>query len=256
MPGGTLWDQMSHTGFVLRWRDINSGISWEHANQMVTGNVTLTSIRGLNPSSQYEIGVAGFNEDQRNENWWKTMDLYGRREHLEHYLEGDMTTAIGDTLPEDVYFPRFDANLTQNHGSRVDLMSEGPTGIKGGEGHYGLLLVGNANIQNCNTSSFCCDSYESNSGICIDESSYMCMSTSFIDEENWDISILPGPGKIVETVLENRYEVSYDAPCGPALRLTPSEARQRGSAWYPRQLEVGEGFDTQFAFRLSNPSLR
>jgi hypothetical protein len=34
------------------------------------------------------------------------------------------------------------------------------------------------------------------------------------------------------------------SPCGPALRLTPSLARQSGAVWYARKLNVEEGFDT------------
>ncbi|CAN0477360.1 unnamed protein product, partial [Ectocarpus sp. 8 AP-2014] len=44
--------------------------------------------------------------------------------------------------------------------------------------------------------------------------------------------------------------------CGPALRLTSSRATSAGAAWYPREVTVGEGFDTTFTFRLSSPSLR
>jgi hypothetical protein len=257
--GGDLWDQMTYTGFVLRWRDVNAETSWDDSPRMVTCNVTHTSIRGLNPNTEYEIGIAGLNEDQRNENWWKSLDLYGRRDRLNHSLEGGMTTLRGHTLGEDVYFPLFDANRTQNHGSQHISTSLGPTGMEGGEGHYGLFMVGNANIQNCNSSSFCCDSFDPDLRECIDESSYMCMSTPFMEEEDTtdgSMAFLPGAGVIVETVLDSLNESPYDAPCGPALRLTSPDARERGAAWYPRQLEVGEGFDTQFTFRLSNPSLR
>ena len=44
------------------------------------------------------------------------------------------------------------------------------------------------------------------------------------------------------------------ASCGPALRLTNSEARQSGSAWYNRMVNVREGFDTSIKFQISNPS--
>ena len=42
--------------------------------------------------------------------------------------------------------------------------------------------------------------------------------------------------------------------CGPALRLTPSEARASGAAWYRRKVNVREGFDTRIQFEISNPS--
>ena len=42
--------------------------------------------------------------------------------------------------------------------------------------------------------------------------------------------------------------------CGPALRLTSSRAKMSGAAWYNRKMQVREGFDTTFRFRLSDPS--
>ena len=258
--GGNLWDQLTYTGFVLHWRNVNDESSWDDSPWMVTCNITHTSIRSLKPNTEYEIGIVGLNEDQRNEDWWKTLDLYGRRNRLNHALKGGMAIIRGHTLGQDVYFPSFDANRTQNHGSEHNSASLGPTGIDGGEGHYGLFMAGNTNIQNCNSSSFCCDSFDPDLRVCVDESVYMCMSTPYIvDEEDFSSGsspILPGAGIIVEKVLDAFSESPYDAPCGPALRLTSSDAREHGAAWYARQLEVGEGFDTQFTFRLSNPSLR
>lgn len=46
------------------------------------------------------------------------------------------------------------------------------------------------------------------------------------------------------------------AACGPSIRLTTSEARQSGAVWYPRKMNVREGFDTFFTFQISNPSQR
>jgi hypothetical protein len=46
------------------------------------------------------------------------------------------------------------------------------------------------------------------------------------------------------------------ASCGPTLRLTGSHARLAGSAWYPRRMNVREGFETTFSFRMANPSTR
>ena len=38
------------------------------------------------------------------------------------------------------------------------------------------------------------------------------------------------------------------------MRLTPSEARSSGAAWYRRKMNVREGFDTTIKFEISNPS--
>ena len=53
----------------------------------------------------------------------------------------------------------FDANATVNHsfpagGPGATL---GPSGVWGGEGHYGLQLLGAAQVEGCNASFACCD---------------------------------------------------------------------------------------------------
>ncbi|MFN9980062.1 MAG: lectin-like domain-containing protein, partial [bacterium] len=70
-----------------------------------------------------------------------------------------------------------------------------------------------------------------------------------------------GESKMFErfTVLSDSlpsFQQSNFRTCGPSLRLTGSHARLRGAVWYARQMNVGEGFDTAFSFRISNPSLR
>ncbi len=232
---------------------------------MITGNITTTTIRGLSPNTTYEFGISGLNEDQSS-NLWSNLDLYGRRQILDDAVEGPIATIIGHTLMYDIQFDNFDANSTQNHGPIIVSSSIGPTGIRSGEGHYGLVLVGHSNIQNCNASSFCCDSYDTIHGKCKDESTYVCMGTTtsgvhFLDDRDDTSTLtLPGNGKIVKTyndnIISNYYRDLIDSPCGPALRLTSSKPQQVGAAWYPRQVEVGEGFETNFTFRISNPSLR
>jgi hypothetical protein len=257
---------MTYTGFVIRWRQgekTKKVSSWPY--KMITGNITTTTIRGLSPNTTYEFGISGLNEDQ-NSNTWYDLDLYGRRNILGDALEGPIATTIGHTLMYDIEFNSFDANSTQNHGPVIQRSSIGPTGIRSGEGHYGLILVGHSNIQNCNTSSFCCDSFDTILGKCKDESTYVCMGTitsgaNFLDgDEDIGTHPLPGNGKTVmqynDNIISNYYRELIDSPCGPALRLTSSKPQQVGAAWYPRQVEVGEGFETNFTFRISNPSLR
>jgi hypothetical protein len=173
----------------------------------------------------------------------------------------------GATLNNDIQFQQFNANTTQNYGPQVTNASFGPTGIGSGEGHYGLILIGHANIENCNASSFCCDNYDVINHICSSEEySYVCMTTPSFEPSNFlsnnndafDAAMLPGNGKIVlqyKEALSSNKEL-FSSPCGPALRLTASKSRQVGAAWYPRQVEVGEGFEANFTFRISNPSLR
>ena len=63
----------------------------------------------------------------------------------------------------DFYFTTFNANNTLNHSSVDKRSQRGPTGSMGGEGHYGLNLVGDTNLQNCNASYACCDGFKGTS---------------------------------------------------------------------------------------------
>ena len=56
-------------------------------------------------------------------------------------------------------------------------------------------------------------------------------------------------------VRENIAE-SPTSACGPSIRLTSSNPQQTGAVWYPRKMNVREGFDTSFEFEVSNPSLQ
>ena len=212
--------------------------------------------------------MSGLNENQAQASWWNnSMDLYGRRKLIPGGLEGNFATISGKTLQHDLYFPFFDSNFTQDHGPLDEKSTIGPTGIATGEGNYGLRLVGDANIENCNASSFCCDVYDEELNQCsTDINTYTCRVTSmqnydeynmYNKEEHTTSLALPGSGKIVEKVKNDIFHSRlFTSKCGSALRLTGSDALLRGAAWYPRQLEVGEGFETEFLFRLSNPSVR
>lgn len=65
-----------------------------------------------------------------------------------------------------------------------------------------------------------------------------------------------GVGQYHRVVFDEAENIPQPAThaCGPALRLTGSHSQLTGAAWYPRQMNVREGFDTTFMFRLSNPS--
>ena len=52
-----------------------------------------------------------------------------------------------------------------HHIGATPFKSLGPTGQVGSEGNYGLVMVGSANIQNCNVSSTCCDGYNATIGL-------------------------------------------------------------------------------------------
>ena len=341
-PGGTIWDQMTVTGYVIYWYEIKEEVessspfqsyqssqslpsksqsqsqSLHGQHSMTVGNITTTTVRSLKPNTQYTFGISGLTEHLPHDSRIHfDLDSYGRRrrrqqsdykddynEYMGYYdqdddtnpnnnnllqeggLEGESEYILGHTLAHDVQFHIFHANLTQNHGAIHKNQSQssstlGPTGIYGGEGHYGLVLVGDANLEHCNSSSYCCDAYEHDEfgggvDVCKKES-FMCRGTtasfeqyqSQSQQQSNDISqnyfsssssFLPGIGKIIQKYGEWKTQQQVLSPslplCGPALRLTGSNAQLRGSAWYPRQQDVAEGFDTQFTFRLSNPSFR
>lgn len=252
---GRLWQRLTYTGFIIRWREV-SNPSWTHS--MVVGNVTTTTVRGLSSNVTYTFGIAGLNENQTNPSWWDNLDLYGRRDVLAGALEGAIATVQGHTLSHDVNIPYFNSNATQDHGAATESSTKGATGVYGGEGHFGLSLVGSANIANCNVSSFCCDDYDNEIGDCFGHgSSLTCLTTGpsanpFGDyQEKGFVRIIANL-----TSYEEQDWAAFNSRCGPSLRLTPSESRSSGAVWYGRKLEVGEGFDTVFSFEIANPSFR
>ena len=252
-PGGAFHNHISYTGYTIYWRDSTSE-KWSQF--MAVGNVSTTTVRGLNHNSMYCFGVSGLTENQMDDSWWTDLDSYGRRSRVDGALEGPISLPeCGRTLLFDVEFNSFNANSTQDHGPSDKRSSLGPTAVTSGEGHYGLRLVGDASIENCNTSSFCCDQYDVNDGC--SHRSMTCRAPFFWDYYIDDAQrLLPGSGILVEPFHSVDHSLSFHSKCGPALRLTSSSRNQRGALWYPRQLEVLEGFDTNFTFRISNPSVR
>ena len=251
-PGGSEWSQnMIITGYVLRWRtDKSSSSDW---SEMVVGNVTKTTIRGLQANSRYYIVIAGLAGDQEKTGWWKDLDLYGRVQdttilsEMGRALEGLNNTISVHTLADDISFDSFDANKTQNHGAIDPGRSIDPRGIEGGEGHHGLALIGDAAILNCNSSSFCCDGYDPLLGGCRSEA-LTCRSSPYRESDDSRF--------IFDHFNETSGLADITAACGPALRLTGASDRLRGAVWYRRPQEVAEGFTTAFRYRITEPSTR
>lgn len=252
-PGGDEWSQnLITTGYVLRYsRATHSSPSdW---NEMLVGNITKTTIRGLEKNSLYHVSIAGLAGDQEQKGWWK-LDSYGRLQdnsilsvEISRALEGLNTTVTAHTLADDISFESFDANLTQSHGPIDSSSSIGPSGVEDGEGHYGLALIGDASILNCNSSSFCCDEYDPTLGGCNPET-LTCRSTPYRESDDNRF--------IFERFNETDAASHIAAACGPALRLTGVSDRLRGAAWYRRPQDVAEGFLTTFRFRITEPSTR
>ena len=127
--------------------------------------MTTTSVRGLQPATEYVFSIAALSEGREYAN--EATDLYGRRDPSPSALLGTFSiyTNITATLAFDFDFSFFSANSTLNHTGATAVDSLGPTGQFGSEGHYGLVLVGSANVQNCNVSSTCCDGYNATIGV-------------------------------------------------------------------------------------------
>ncbi|CAM9850989.1 unnamed protein product, partial [Chrysoparadoxa australica] len=138
-------------------------------------------------------------------------------------------------------------------------------GQVGGEGHYGIALIGAAQVENCNRSATCCDMFTGGTDAGCFGGSYACSGVVGTQE----VPIIKDPstyapprsatlGGSVVAPYADLFDWGLKAKhaCGPALRLTASHPRQAGAAWYMRDQPVGEGFTTTFTFRLSNPSQR
>jgi len=237
------------------------------------GNVSRTTVIGLEPATEYQFAIAAVAESR--EQWGDALDvvdLYGRRRLQEGALVSAWSPKSNSTftLGIDLEFIEFSAQATLNAMSE-NSEDAGPTGLQGGEGHYGLFMIGSANVQNCNGSIACCDgfnlsAYENG----CPPAAHICLETTVREPA---IEIAP-------YVFEPRYHAPRNDPfrgggekgiysqnttnpasmpsarCGPALRLTSAQPRQTGAVWYGRRLEVREGFDTSFELRISEPSRR
>ena len=163
-PPGDIWDHLTITGYVVAVREIGGRTAT--TREVTVGNVTTTTIVSLKPNTLYAVAVSSVMENQ-TDNEWLQLDLYGRRP----LVPGAMVSPLGPeanltaTLEQDFYFTYFDANKTVNHSGIDKRASLGPTGVVGGEGHYGLTMVGNANLENCNGSMACCDGYNASIGL-------------------------------------------------------------------------------------------
>jgi hypothetical protein len=143
-------------------------------------------------------------------------------------------------------------------------------------------------VENCNATSSCCDGFGVDASTCkLSCSTSARLRPPYInnvamrarrfypiptrDPDPLKLGVLgvpgyqpPAPLPTPETLFPNGILIGDPTalsraptlPCGPALRLTPSQARRTGAFWYNRKQQVREGFDTTFVYRISNPSVR
>ena len=280
-PPGNHIQHLAVTGYRIIWfkPQFRTRVS-----NMTVSNITRTSVKGLEPNTEYVFAIAAISEGATHERAASLpTDLYGRRDVANNGFISTFSdyANITATLPSDFTFNFFNANKTINSSSVPgSINTNGPTGQYGSEGHFGLVLVGSTNIQNCNVSSTCCDGYNATIGLasCGTTRSVCAVLPkrmlaydfvingvtrrqvpSNLPYEDEDGKVYGLPEVVMLTLDELAADKGADLPsvaCGPALRLTPSEARQSGSAWYRRKVNVKEGFDTTIKFEISNPSQR
>ncbi|CAM9989648.1 unnamed protein product, partial [Ectocarpus fasciculatus] len=273
-PPGNEFDHMKTTGYKIIWfqPQFRSRVS-----NLTVGNVTTTSIRGLEPSTQYVFAIAALAEGGSTDAAHLPTDLYGRRAPAKNYMKSPFSiyTEVTATVAFDFDFSFFSANNSLNHSGVSTSNVVGPTGDYGSQGHFGISIVGSAHVENCNASSTCCDGYDP----LIGEAS--CGSTASVCavllERRLDYeyvvdgvtrrqvpSNLPYPNggqpeKVILTLdalIANQGAERPSIACGPSMRLTGSFARESGAMWYRRKQNVREGFDTTIKFQIANPSYR
>ena len=127
---------------------------------LVVGNMTTTTVVGLQPDTRFQFRIAALSEPTLTASWLE-VDLYGHRREVPGFQRGPWSeaTSIERTLDADFAFPFFNANFTLNHGAKDARASLGQLGNLGGQGHYGLLLVGSASVGGCNATHSCCDGF-------------------------------------------------------------------------------------------------
>jgi hypothetical protein len=161
-PPGDDFNKMTVTGYVVAY--FSPQFPSRKANFTV-GNITTTSVRELTSGVEYVFMIAAVAEGRENANL--ATDLYGRRDLTANAVVGAFSTMsnVTATMISDFSFKFFNSNETLNSSSASGDASVGPTGIYDGEGNFGLTIVGDANLQNCNVSSTCCDGYNATIGL-------------------------------------------------------------------------------------------
>ncbi|EGZ20724.1 hypothetical protein PHYSODRAFT_494164 [Phytophthora sojae] len=277
-----VWASMTVTGYRVAWKQCTDE-SFSPDQAVVVGNVTSTTLIELESSTSYHVKVTPLTENQgRWSSEWKSIDLYGRRPVLPNAVLGinSPVSSCVKTLAQDFVFPQFSARLLTNLSSLPSAVALrttptlGPTGEVGDQGHFGLYMNGDTHVENCNASVSCCDGFDvtapSGSTAAVAGCSYMCLESenrgaTYVNGSTHRsistnaMTAVPFPAKQVYLFNSSSPSKPVDAApitaaCGTALRLTASQSFLTGAAWYPRQMNVREGFSTTFSFRAANPS--
>jgi hypothetical protein len=284
------WRAVTVTGYYITSRQSDYNASF--GDGFVVGNITHTTVIGLEQNTNYQFQIHALVEDQVFSDIWLQLDHYGRRSFPSRAYVDEFTlvgtpgvSPVVRTLDYDFNFEQFTASSTLNHSSSWKLNTPGHLGVFGGEGSYGLIMVGDAALENCNQSAACCDSGQQyaealnprlgakptlNASSC----DMICSGMGTAANLGFSFEYLngisspdnvpqSGPGLASQSIIVASPD-DYDYndltleniffTCGSAMRLTPSRARMTGALWYARKQNVREGFTTEFSYRISNPS--
>lgn len=122
-PATTPLDHMMTTGYKILWFQPRFP---QRISNLTVGNVTTTSVRGLQPATEYIFSVAPMAEGAfLEQSATLETDLYGRRQPVDGALIGTFSpyTNVTATLLYDFDFGIFNSNATQNSSVRECLVS-------------------------------------------------------------------------------------------------------------------------------------
>lgn len=269
---GSAFQQMTVTGYIISVTTNSPAYLHSKTFIMTVTNITQTSIRHLEPNTTYSITIAALSEGISPISAVQLpTDLYGRREMLTTSMLSSAysNSSIITTLLYDFDFPMFTVQNTLNQDSNHSYSSYL---------NDGLVFIGSAHLQNCNSSSSCCDGYNSSIGLpsCSNIGVSVC-SVSISTRNNGlvvngqnrrDIPMNIHPNNMnstsstwaylrtqtVEDFMVSQHSSIPTSTCGSSIRLTSSLGRQSGSIWYHSKQNINQGFDTIFQFEISNPS--
>lgn len=234
------------------------------SGDIIVKNVTQTTITNLKEDTIYYLSITSISEDQVFNNITFLGDLYNHRKLGDSAVFGYESYPIYfKTLLWDINYDNFSANCTMNYGSLDERNIKGILDDIGGSGNYGLIMIGDSQIENCNDSSTCCDDYDEVTKKC----RYMCGKNGLIGRKSYNLT----------SSYDNQYgdnenlfnflhyngllvgdsEIFPQEPirkCGSTLRLTTNTSFQNGIVYYNQKMHIREGFETDFTFKIHSNS--
>jgi hypothetical protein len=171
---GDAWSSIVTTGYEVEWIAVTSSTSNivtaamakcssgdSSCGHLQFSNTSVLTINGLLPAVMYAVRVCALADHTASmDKWVDTANRYFQRPALSTarcFMVSD--TAVVTTLHFDFVFARFTAAALLDRRATYAAASYNSLQWAGGEGQYGLSLVGTASIANCNATHSCCDNY-------------------------------------------------------------------------------------------------